>query len=154
MNKNLIFRDENGNFFFTSRVSRRERDFFYSNLVFREGDENLKIISQGRVRKNKPNSHENSRDREFSLCSATQPPVWLPGLPPVVEAKHDGEGAGGQYLLLALVVQTVSRCQCKSVSNLSRKKTELGNKQISFMNYEEKQVGDILTNTAEHLLFR
>ena len=62
-------RDENGNFFSTSRVSRREREFFYSNLVFREGDENLKIISQGRARKNEPNSHENSRDREFSLCS-------------------------------------------------------------------------------------
>ena len=69
LNKNLIFRDENGNFFSTSRVSRREREFFYSNLVFREGDENLKIISQGRARKNEPNSHENSRDREFSLCS-------------------------------------------------------------------------------------
>ena len=52
LNKNLIFRDENGNFFSTSRVSRREREFFYSNLVFREGDENLKIISQGRARKN------------------------------------------------------------------------------------------------------
>ena len=52
LNKNLIFRDENGNFFSTSRVSRREREFFYSNLVFREEDENLKIISQGRARKN------------------------------------------------------------------------------------------------------
>ena len=69
LNKNLIFRDENGNFFSTSRVSRRERELFYYNLVLREGDENLKIISQGRARKNEPNSHENSRDREFSLCS-------------------------------------------------------------------------------------
>ena len=79
MNENLIFRDENGNFFSTSRVSRREREFFYSNLVFREGDENLKITSQGRARKNEPNSHENSRDREFSLCSEVRPPdgqVW------------------------------------------------------------------------------
>ena len=50
-NKNLIFRDENGNFFSASRVSRREQEFFYFNLVFREGDENLKIISQGRARK-------------------------------------------------------------------------------------------------------
>ena len=43
----------------TSRVSRREQDFFYSNLVFPEGDENLKINSQGRARKNLPNSHKN-----------------------------------------------------------------------------------------------
>ena len=39
--------------------------------MFREGGENLKIISHGRARKNEPKSHENSRDREFSLCSAT-----------------------------------------------------------------------------------
>ena len=61
-----------------------------------------------------------------------QPPVWLLGLPPpVVEAEHDGEGAGGQQLpsvlvLLVLVIQAVSRCQCKSVSNLGRKQTEVG----------------------------
>ena len=60
-----------------------------------------------------------------------QPPVWLLGLHPVVEAKHDGEGAGGQQLpsvlvLLVLVVQAVSRCQCESVSNLVRKQTEVG----------------------------
>ena len=30
LNKNLIFRDENGNFFSTSRVSRREREFFFN----------------------------------------------------------------------------------------------------------------------------
>ena len=48
-----------------------------------------------------------------------QPPVWLLGLPPpVVEAEHDGEGAGGQQLLVVVVVQTVSRCQGKSVANL------------------------------------
>ena len=41
--------------------------------MFREGDENLKIISQGRARKNEPNSHENSQDREFSLCSGVPP---------------------------------------------------------------------------------
>ena len=81
LNKNLIFRDENGNFFSTSRVSRREREFFYSNLVFREGDENLKIISQGRARKNEPNSHENSRDREFSLCSGVG--LVIGGGPPI-----------------------------------------------------------------------
>ena len=45
-------------------------------------------------------------------------PVRLLGLPPVVEAEHDGEGAGGQQLLVVLVVQTVSCCQGKSVANL------------------------------------
>ena len=53
-----------------------------------------------------------------------QPPVWLLGLPPVVEAKHDGEGAGGQQLpfVLVLVIQAVGRSQCKSVSNLGESK--------------------------------
>ena len=56
-------------------------------------------------------------------------PVCLLGLPPVVEAKHDGEGAGGQQLpsvlvLLVLVIQAVSRGQCKSVPNLGRKQIE------------------------------
>ena len=50
-------------------------------------------------------------------------PVWLLGLPPVVEAEHDGKGAGRQQLpfvlvLLVLVVQTVSCCQGKSIANL------------------------------------
>ena len=45
-------------------------------------------------------------------------PVWLLGLPPVMEAKHDGEGGGGQHLLVVVVVQAVSRCQGKSVPNL------------------------------------
>ena len=45
-------------------------------------------------------------------------PVRLHGLPPVVEAEHDGEGAGGQQLLVVVVVQTVSCCQGKSVANL------------------------------------
>ena len=62
-----------------------------------------------------------------------QPPVWLLGIPPVVEAKHDGEGAGGQQLpfvlvLLVLVIQAVSRGQCKSVPNLGRKQIEVGKK--------------------------
>ena len=47
-------------------------------------------------------------------------PVWLPGLPPVMEAEHDGEGAGGQHLLVVIVVQTVSCCQGKSVANLGK----------------------------------
>ena len=52
-----------------------------------------------------------------------QPPVWLLGLPPVVEAEHDGEGGGGQQLLFGLVlfvfiIQAVSCRQGKSVANL------------------------------------
>ena len=47
-----------------------------------------------------------------------------------MEAKHDGEGAGGQQLLfvlvlLVLVIQTVSRRQCESVSNLGESKQKL-----------------------------
>ena len=48
----------------------------------------------------------------------SQPPFWLLCLPPVVEAEHDGEGAGGQQLLVVVVVQAVGCCQGKSVSNL------------------------------------
>ena len=48
----------------------------------------------------------------------SQPPVWLLGLPPVVETEHDGEGAGGQQLLVAVVVQAVGCRQGKSVANL------------------------------------
>ena len=42
--------------------------------------------------------------------SVKQPPGWLPGLPPVVEAKHDGEGAGGQQLLVVVVKQAMCGC--------------------------------------------
>ena len=64
-----------------------------------------------------------------------QPPVWLLSPPPVVEAKHDGEGAGGQQLssvlvLLVLVIQAVSRGQCKSVPNLGRKQIEVGKSKV------------------------
>ena len=45
-------------------------------------------------------------------------PVGLLGVPPIVKAEHDGEGAGGQHLLVVVVVQAVSRCQGKSVPNL------------------------------------
>ena len=55
------------------------------------------------------------------LISLSAPPVWLCGLPPVVEAEHDGEGAGGQHLLVVVVVQAVSRCQGKAVANLGKK---------------------------------
>ena len=46
------------------------------------------------------------------------PPLWFLDLPPVVEAKHDGEGAGGQHLLIVIVVQAVGCRQSKSVANL------------------------------------
>ena len=72
-------------------------------------------------------------------------PVWLLGLPPVVEAKHDGEGAGGQHLLVVVVVQAVSCCQGKSVPNLFESVVK------SIRNYEAL-VGDVLTNTLLHLL--
>ena len=45
-------------------------------------------------------------------------PVRLHGLPPVVEAEHDGEGAGRQQLVVVVVIQAVSCCQGKSVANL------------------------------------
>ena len=45
-------------------------------------------------------------------------PVGLLGVPPIVKAEHDGEGAGGQQLLVVVVVQAVSSCQGKSVPNL------------------------------------
>ena len=54
----------------------------------------------------------------------SQPPVWLLALLPVMEAKYDGEGAGGQQLpsvlvlLILHVIEAVSRCQGKSVANL------------------------------------
>ena len=98
---NLRVRDENEIFFSTSQGSRRERDFFlnisgfetrarfflstsqgsrrewdifFQSLMFRDGNEICKLISRGRARKNEPNSHENSRDREFSLCSGLN--IW------------------------------------------------------------------------------
>ena len=49
----------------------------------------------------------------------THPPVLLLGLPPVMQAEHDGEGAGGQHLLVVVVVQAVGCRQSKSVPNLS-----------------------------------
>ena len=59
----------NGILSYKSHGSRRERDFFFQNLKFREGNENYKMKSHGRARKNEANSRENSRDREFSLVS-------------------------------------------------------------------------------------
>ena len=48
-------------------------------------------------------------------------PVLLRHAAPVVDAEHDGEGAGGQQLLIVVVVQAVGRCQGKSVANLGGK---------------------------------
>ena len=47
-----------------------------------------------------------------------EPPVFLAGLLPVMEAEHYREGGGRQHLLLVVVVQAVSCCQGESVSNL------------------------------------
>ena len=47
-----------------------------------------------------------------------QSPIWLLGFPPVVEAEHDGEGAGGQQLLVVIVIQAVGCRHSKSVANL------------------------------------
>ena len=88
-------------------------------------------------------------------------PVWLPGLPPVMEAEHDGEGAGGQHLLVVIVVQAVGRCQGKSVPNLSEsgKTAEFqGNYDFEtkqFMNGErlDEMFDGVLTIVALHLLF-
>ena len=63
-----------------------------------------------------------------------------------MKAKHDGEGAGGQHLLVVVVVQAVSCCQGKSVPNLFESVIK------SISNYEAL-VGDVLTNTLLHLLF-
>ena len=63
----------------------------------------------------------------FLVCNGTiknydvsfSPERFL-GLPPVVEAKHNGEGGGRQHLLVVVVVQAVSCCQGKSVANLMK----------------------------------
>ena len=75
-------------------------------------------------------------------------PVCLLGLPPVVEAKHDGEGAGGQQLLVVVVVQAVSRCQGKSVADLFDNDGQPTNQKV----YCIALVGEALTNTLLHLL--
>ena len=77
----------------------------------------------------------------------SQPPVWLLGLPPVVETEHDGEGAGGQQLLIVVVIQAVSRRQCKYVANLFV--MIVVKKQIKMY---AALVGNILTSTLLHLL--
>ena len=44
---NLEFRDLTGFLSYKSRGSRREQDFFFQNLMFREGNENYKMKSHG-----------------------------------------------------------------------------------------------------------
>ena len=58
-------------------------------------------------------------------------PVGLLGLPPVVETEHDGEGAGGQQLLVVVVVEAVSCRQSKSISNLRKKNPSSMHLQVS-----------------------
>ena len=50
----------------------------------------------------------------------TKSPVWLFGLSSVLEAEHDGEGAGRQQLLVLIVVEAVGCCQGKSTANLKK----------------------------------
>ena len=73
-------------------------------------------------------------------------PVCLLGLAPVVEAEHDGEGAGGQQLLVVVVVQAVSCCQGKSVANLFDNDGHSINQKVCWL------VGEALTNTLAQLL--
>ena len=54
-------------------------------------------------------------------------PINLLGLPPVVKAQHHGERGGRQHLLVVVLVQAVSRCQGKSVSNLRGRNFEQRN---------------------------
>ena len=55
-----------------SRISRRERDYILLFSCFETRSRLYKIISHGRARKNEADSHENSRDQEFSLSSDQQ----------------------------------------------------------------------------------
>ena len=73
-------------------------------------------------------------------------PVLLPGLTPVVKTKHNGEGAGGQQLLVVVVVQAVGRCQGKSVANLFDNGGH-DNKSENMLHW----LVIVLTNTVPHL---
>ena len=75
-------------------------------------------------------------------------PVRLHGLPPVVEAEHDGEGAGGQQLLVVVVEQAVSCCQGKSVANLFDNDGHPTDQKVCCI----ALVGGALTKTLPHLL--
>ena len=77
-----------------------------------------------------------------------QPPIMFLGLPPVIDAKHDGEGGGGQHLPVVVVVQAVGRCQGKSVANLGGSLFVIMNEDRS-----DEMFDNILTITALHWLF-
>ena len=51
------------------------------------------------------------------LAYSDLPPFWLCALPPVVNAKNDGKGAGGQQLLVVLGVEAVGRGQGEPVAD-------------------------------------
>ena len=51
------------------------------------------------------------------LTNSDLPPVWLCDLPSIMNAKHDGEGAGGQQLLVVLGVEAVGRGQGEPVAD-------------------------------------
>ena len=51
------------------------------------------------------------------LAYSDLPPVWLFALPSVVNTKHDGEGGGGQQLLVVLGVEAVGRGQREPVAD-------------------------------------
>ena len=61
------------------------------------------------MNKNLADFDSSPRAKHFK-ASCEQSPIWLLGLPPVMEAKHDGEGAGGQQLFFVVVVQAVGVC--------------------------------------------
>ena len=71
------FETRTGFFILNLGRSRRERDFFsLQHLRVWDESEICKLMSQGRARKNEHNSHENSRNRKFSLCSALAWILW------------------------------------------------------------------------------
>ena len=52
-----------------------------------------------------------------NLAYSDLPSIWLRVVPSVVNTKHDGEGAGGQQLLVVLGVEAVGRGQRKPVAD-------------------------------------
>ena len=60
-------------------------------------------------------------NRPIQILPRQIPPVWIICLLPIMKAKHDGEGAGRQQLLVVVVVQAVGCRQGKSVAYLKCK---------------------------------
>ena len=75
-------------------------------------------------------------------------PVGLLGVPPIVKAEHDGEGAGGQHLFVGVVVQAVSCRQGKSVANLFDNDGHPTIHKVCCI----ALVDEVLTKTLPHLL--